>query len=275
MGLRAIILGCGSSGGVPRVGGDWGACDPCNPKNRRRRCSLLVEYWEGEAHVPHEKRTVVLIDTSPDLREQLLDAQTTHIEAVLFTHEHGDQTNGMDDIRAIAYRKREQIPTYMSAEAYADLKQRFAYIFEKPDGRIHPPILKVQPVIKAGDSLQIDGPGGALDIGVLDVPHGNVNALGFTFCGRAAYCPDAHDLSAATLASLERYDVWILDTLRYHDHPTHAHADKALRWAAQTRVKTLVTTNMHIDMDYETLRAALPGPQIIGYDGLVIERQYA
>ena len=266
--IEITILGCGSSGGVPRVGGDWGACDPSEPKNRRRRCSILVEYWQGDTEPPEAEKTVVLVDTSPDLREQLLDAGTQHIDAVLYTHDHGDQTHGIDDLRAIAYRKRNQIPVYMHEDTKTDLLQRFRYCFEKPEGRVHPPILDTQPTIKHGDKLQIPGPGGALDVGVFEVGHGSINALGFIFDGRAAYTPDVHTISPEVLQGLVGLDLWIIDALRYHSHPTHAHADKTLYWAAQTRAKQIILTNMHIDMDYENLGRELPGAQDVAYDGM-------
>ena len=266
--IKVTILGCGSSGGVPRVGGDWGACDPSNPKNRRRRCSILVEYWQGEGDVPQEQRTSVLVDTSPDLREQLLDAGTQHIDAVLYTHDHGDQTHGIDDLRAIAYRKRNQIPVYMNEDTKIDLLQRFRYCFIKPEGRVHPPILDSQPVINAGDSFEIDGPGGALPVSVIEVGHGSINALGFIFAGKLAYTPDVHTIDDTAMSALQNLDVWIVDALRYHSHPTHAHADRTLQWAAQSQAKQLVLTNMHIDMDYDTMVSEMPGNQIIGYDEL-------
>ena len=272
--LKATILGTGSSGGVPRVGGDWGACDPSEPKNRRRRCSILVEYWEGAADTHADQRTCVLIDTSPDLREQLLDTKTQHIDAVLFTHDHGDQTNGMDDLRAIAYRKRAQIPVYMNEFTKNALTERFRYCFEKPEGRVHPPILDIQPIIDSGDILEIEGAGGALKVEVFEVGHGNINSLAFKFCDQIAYSPDAHTLEDDALMVLNEINVWIVDALRYHDHPTHAHADKTLRWGAQTRCKQLVFTNMHIDMDYATLSSEMPGNQQIGYDGMEIAVSY-
>jgi len=268
--LRVKLLGCGSSGGVPRVGGDWGACDPENPKNRRRRCSILVEYWQGEGDVPQDERTIVLVDTSPDLREQLLDAGTRHIDAVLYTHDHGDQTHGIDDLRAIAYRKRNQIPVYMNNDTKTDLLQRFRYCFIKPEGRVHPPILDLQPTIDAGDCFDIDGPGGPLNVIVIEVGHGNINALGFVFENKIAYTPDVHTIDNTAMDALQNLDVWIVDALRYHSHPTHAHADRALQWAAQSRAKQLVLTNMHIDMDYETLKNEIMNAQTIGYDGLQI-----
>ena len=268
--IDITILGCGSSGGVPRVGGDWGACDPNEPKNRRRRSSILLEYWEGESKPMQEDCTIILVDTSPDLREQLLDAGIQHIDAVLYTHDHGDQTHGMDDLRAIAYRHRSQIPVYMNVETKIDLYTRFAYCFNKPEGRIHPPILKLEQIIKKGDNLKIPGPGGIVDVNVFEVGHGSINALGFKFLDSIAYSPDAHTIDKTTLGNLSGIDIWIVDALRYHRHPTHAHADQALMWGAQTLTKRLVFTNMHIDMDMASLKSELPGKQSVGYDGMLL-----
>ena len=273
--IEITLLGTGSSGGVPRVGGDWGACDPNEPRNRRRRCSLLVEYWQGsETNPAKSERTIVLVDTAPDLREQLLDAQIDHIDAVLYTHDHGDQTHGIDDLRAIAYRKRGRIPVYMSAEAKENLYDRFLYCFELPKGRVHPPILDLQPLIAANSRIEISGAGGTIPVHVFEVGHGNINALGFIFADRYAYSPDARTINNPTLERLTQLDIWIVDALRYHSHPTHAHADQTLLWAAQTRVKQIVLTNMHVDMDYKTLCDELPGNQVVGYDGYKIRKTY-
>ena len=270
--MQITILGCGSSGGVPRVGGDWGACDPLEPKNTRLRSSILVEYWQGEgAEMPSEdKRTVVLVDTSPDLRTQLLAANTQHIDAVIYTHDHGDQTHGIDDLRAIAYRQGARIKTYMGEESQNDISKRFKYCFVKPEGRMHPPILDLQDFIKSGDSINISGPGGELPVSVFEVGHGNVNAFGFIFCGKTAYTPDVHTISENTLEQLTGLDTWILDALRYHKHPTHAHMDLSLNWGAQTRTKKMIFTNLHIDMDYQTLKSELTGLHVPAYDGMVI-----
>ncbi len=269
--LQITILGCGSSGGVPRVGGDWGACDPFEPKNARSRCSILVEYWQskdGQGHA--SERTVVLVDTSPDLRRQLLDCNIDHIDAVIYTHDHGDQTNGVDDLRAVAYGQGARIPTYMGAETKETLLQRFGYCFEMPKGRVHAPILELQDLIADTDKFSISGPGGDLPISVFEVGHGNTNAFGFTFCGKIAYTPDVHSVSTEVLNRLEGLDIWIVDALRYHKHPTHTHMDKTLIWGAQTKTKQLVFTNMHIDMDYNTLSSELLGAHICAYDGMVI-----
>ncbi len=269
--LKITILGCGSSGGVPRVGGDWGACDPDEPRNARSRCSVLVEYWQGNRGQGAAcDRTVVLVDSSPDLRRQLLDCRVDHIDALIYTHDHGDQTNGIDDLRAIAYRQGARIPSYMGADTKQALLQRFGYCFEMPKGRVHAPILQIQNLIADGDLVNIPGPGGDLPIGVFEVGHGNANAFGFVFCQKLAYTPDVHSIDSQTLARLENLDIWILDALRYHKHPTHSHMDKALVWGAQTKTKKLVFTNMHIDMDYRTLSSELPGGHEPAYDGMVV-----
>ena len=263
--LRLTILGCGSSGGVPRVGGDWGFADPDEPKNRRSRSSLLVEKLGSEGV------TTVLVDTSPDLREQLLRAGVTRLDAVMYTHDHADQTHGIDDLRAIAYRMRAQIPTFMDAHTQTHVAERFSYCFEMPEGRVHPPILDLQPLLEDGDTRRVDGPGGIIDVGVVAASHGPTPTLVFTFDGRVAYSPDVWDIPENGLARLQELELWICDALRYNDHPTHAHADKTLRWLAQTRTRRCVMTNLHIDMDYDTLRAELPPVVEPAWDGMVIE----
>jgi phosphoribosyl 1,2-cyclic phosphate phosphodiesterase len=137
--LRVTILGCGSSGGVPRVGGEWGACDPQDPRNYRTRCSLLVEAYQGT--YSHETSTVVLIDTSPDLRTQLLRAKVSHVDALLYSHDHADQSHGIDDLRAIVYHQRKRIPTFMDEVTQYNLVRRFGYIFETPPGSHYPALL--------------------------------------------------------------------------------------------------------------------------------------
>lgn len=270
MGLRAVILGCGSSGGVPRVGGDWGYCDPENPKNRRTRSSLYVEYWRGDEMAPREQRTCVLIDTSPDLREQCLAADIQRLDAVLFTHEHADQSHGIDDLRAIAYRMRTQIPTYMDAHTKSHVHSRFHYCFEKPEGRVHPPILALQPLMKGGDVITIEGPGGALAIDVLQLSHGPTPSLGFIFNAQMGYAPDVWDIPDDAMTKLGDIDTLIVDALRYNDHPTHANADKTLSWLARTRARRGILTNLHIDMDYDTLASELPPNTTPAYDGMSV-----
>lgn len=268
--LRITVLGCGSSGGVPRVGGDWGVCDPNEPKNRRTRCSILVEQWFGEGGITPNNCTTVLIDSSPDLREQLLKAGTKRLDAVLYTHDHADQVHGLDDLRALAYRMRKRIPAYMDKPTKDNVFNRFGYCFEVPKGRVHPPILELKPLIKDGDKVNIAGPGGNIEFDVLGLSHGPTPSLGFYINGRIVYTPDVHDIAPDVLSRIHRPDYWIIDALRYLENPTHAHADKALSWLAQTQTKHGVLTNMHIDMDYITLRSELCDGQDVCHDGMTI-----
>jgi len=268
MGLRAIILGCGSSGGVPRIGGDWGICDPAEPKNLRTRSSILVQKWEGDAEPNPKACTNLLIDTSPDLRAQLLRENIRHLDAVFYTHDHADQSHGIDDLRAIAYRMRAQIPTYMDSHTKTHVFDRFKYCFEMPEGRVHPPILALQDLISDGSQTVISGPGGGLTIETLEVSHGPTPSLGFLIDGKLAYSPDVWGVSDDVLRRLYGIDVWIVDALRYSRHPTHAHADKTLSWLARTQAKSAVLTNLHIDMDYATLREELPPIIQPAYDGM-------
>jgi phosphoribosyl 1,2-cyclic phosphate phosphodiesterase len=265
MTLRATILGCGSSGGVPRVGGDWGFCDPNEPKNRRTRSSLLVEKT-GEGGT-----TSILTDTSPDLREQLLAANVKRLDAVLYTHDHADQTHGIDDLRAIAYRMRTQIPTYMDAPTETHIVDRFRYCFEMPEGRVHPAILSLQPLLEDGQTIDIDGPGGVISVHVIAASHGPTPVLAFVFDGTLAYSPDVWDFTDEGLDRLTGIDTWICDALRYNDHPTHAHADKSLSWFARTKTRRAILTNLHIDMDFNVLGEELPVIATPAFDGMIVD----
>jgi len=217
---------------------------------------------------PVRERTAILIDTSPDLRQQFLTADITRIDALLYTHDHADQSHGIDDLRAVAYRARKRIPTYMDAHTKEHLFKRFEYCFEMPEGRVHPPILELQTLIKGGDSFKIEGPGGHLSIDVLELSHGPTPSLGFMFEGKLAYTPDVWEVPETSLKALEGIDTWITDALRYNAHPTHAHADKSLAWLAKVKARRGILTNLHIDMDYVTLKKELFGTIEAGYDGM-------
>lgn len=270
MTLRLTILGCGSSGGVPRVGGEWGICDPENPKNRRSRCALLVEKWNGTEIPPIEQRTVLAIDTSPDLREQFLKAGVEKLDAVFYTHDHADQSHGIDDLRAIAYKMRKQIPTYMDAPTKEHVYTRFQYCFDMPEGRVHPPILELQEILKDKDVVKISGAGGEISVRALELSHGPTPSLGFLFDSKAFYSPDVWDVPDNAFESLNNLDVWIVDALRYNQHPTHAHADRALTWLARSQTKQGILTNLHIDMDYDILSREIPNSIKPAFDGLSI-----
>jgi phosphoribosyl 1,2-cyclic phosphate phosphodiesterase len=264
--VRVTILGCGSSGGVPRVGNEWGACDPSDPRNRRTRCSLLVEYYQGE--YSHEAATVVLIDTSPDLREQLLAAKVTHIDGLLYTHDHADQSHGIDDLRALVYNQRKRIPAYMDEATAKSLLIRFAYIFKTPEGSSYPALLDNMDMPTPGKNVTIDGPGGAVEFQVLAQNHGDIDSLGFRF-GPVAYCNDCKLLPAASLAACAGVDLFIVDALRDTTHPSHANVAQALEWIETVKPQRAILTNMHIDLDYSELSARLPAGVAPAVDGLV------
>jgi phosphoribosyl 1,2-cyclic phosphate phosphodiesterase len=260
MTLTLTILGCGSSAGVPRPALGWGRCDPNNPKNRRRRCSLLVERRSGEGV------TRVLIDTSPDLREQLIDAHVDHLDAVFLTHEHADQTHGIDDLRSVVLHQRRRIPTYFNLSTAKDIMARFSYCFITPEGSEYPPIL-TRHGIEAGESQEILGKGGAIVLSAFGVQHGNIPSLGYRI-GNAAYLPDVSDIPEASWPALEALDLWIVDGLRYAPHPSHFSVDDALSWIERFKPKRAVITNMHSDLDYEVLRLSLPEGVAPAHDGL-------
>ncbi len=258
--MRFTILGCGSSGGVPRLGGHWGACDPTNPKNHRRRCSMLVERVEGDAI------TRVLIDTSPDLRQQLLDAEVGELDAVIWTHSHADHVHGLDDLRMIVFNMRRRLPVWADGDTQNDLFSRFGYAFVQPDDSPYPPILDMHTI--KGDVV-IDGAGGAVTFSPFKVGHGSIDALGFRI-GGLAYLPDVAQMTDEAWQAVEGLDCWILDALRRTPHPTHSHLDQSLEWIARAAPKRAVLTNMHNDLDYETLEAETPGHITPAYDGMVL-----
>lgn len=264
MSLSFTILGCGSSGGVPRLGNDWGACDPAEERNRRSRCSLLATRTGpgGETHV--------LVDTAPDLRAQLLAADVGVVDAVLFTHDHADQSHGIDDLRPMTFRIGGRVPVYLDEPTGATLKQRFNYCFETPDDGSYPPILEARDMPACGDALTINGAGGAITTIPLDQDHGrNTRSLGFRF-GDAAYSNDVVDLPEDTLEALSGVTLWIVDALRYTPHPTHAHLERTLGWIDRLKPQLAVLTNLHIDMDYATLRRELPHGVVPAFDGMRI-----
>ena len=258
---RFTILGCGSSGGVPRLGGNWGACDPANPRNYRRRCSLLIEQ-EDTGGV-----TRVLIDTSPDLRAQLLDAGVGTLDGVVYTHAHADHVHGIDDLRMIVFNLRRRLPVWADSTTRASLIERFGYAFQQPEGSAYPPILEMNRV--DGD-VTIDGAGGPIALRPFAVPHGRIDALGFRI-GDLAYLPDVSEMSEQGWRACEGLDCWVLDALRRTPHPTHAHLERSLEWIARAVPRRAVLTNMHIDLDYATVDAESPAHVTPAHDGMTIE----
>ncbi|MEO1000373.1 MAG: MBL fold metallo-hydrolase [Pseudomonadota bacterium] len=258
--LRFTILGCGSSGGVPRLGGHWGACDPENPKNVRRRCSLLVEREEEGG------TTRVLIDTSPDLRQQLLDAGVGHLDAVLYTHQHADHVHGLDDLRMIVFNRRARLPVWADGATTDALISRFGYAFVQPEGSPYPSILELREI---DGPVTVDGAGGEITFRPFRVGHGSIDSLGFRI-GPLAYLPDVAEMYEEAWAELEDLDCWIVDALRYKPHPTHAHLEQTLAWIARAAPRRAILTNMHIDIDYATVTAETPENVSAAYDGLTI-----
>ena len=237
--LRFTLLGTGSSGGVPRLGNVWGDCDPKNPRNMRRRCSMLVERIDGDMI------TRVLIDTSPDLRAQLLDAGVGTLDAVVYTHAHADHVHGLDDLRMIVFNMKRRLPVWADGDTQNALYARFGYAFVQPEGSPYPPILDMFTI--DGDVV-IDGAGGAITLRPLKVGHGSIDALGFRV-GGLVYMPDVAEIPAEIWPELAGLDYWVLDALRRTPHPTHVHLDCALDWLARAAPKQGVLTNMHVDMD--------------------------
>lgn len=262
MTLTLTILGCGSSGGVPRIGGDWGLCDPTNARNRRRRCSIMLEKAEASG------ATRVLIDTSPDLREQMLSESVGEIDGVWFTHEHADHTHGIDELRGFYLRQRRRVPIWADKPTMDMLRNRFAYCFQTLEGSDYPPTL-VPNLIKAGQEVTTTGAGGAVSAMPFLVNHGNLDVLGFRF-GNTAYTPDLNGIPEASAPYLSNLDLWIVDALKRDPHGSHFCLDDTLRAIARFRPGRAILTNMHVDMDYETLRAELPRGVEPAYDGMKV-----
>jgi phosphoribosyl 1,2-cyclic phosphate phosphodiesterase len=264
--IRFRILGCGSSGGVPRLtdqpGGDWGACDPTNPKNRRSRCSLLVQRQSNQG------TTSVLIDTSPDMRQQLLDAGVGSLQAVLYTHAHADHVHGLDDLRMVVFNMRQRLQVWADADTSNALLDRFGYAFVQPKGSAYPPICELNLITQ---NVTIEGPGGPLTFTPFTVAHGNIDALGFRI-NDVAYLPDVSDIPKDVWPQLMGLDTWIVDTLRRDPHPTHSHLANTLDWIAHAAPKHAILTNMHNDLDYATLLKETPDHIIPAYDGLTVTR---
>ncbi len=259
--LRFVILGCGSSGGVPRLGNDWGDCDPANPKNRRRRCSLLVERHGAQGV------TRVLIDTSPDMREQLLDAGVGVLDGVVYTHSHADHVHGIDDLRQVVFNMRGRLKVWADGPTQDALLGRFGYAFVQPAGSPYPPILDLYTI---DGPVRVEGPGGMVTLTPFHVGHGSMAALGFRI-GGLAYLPDAVTIPEETWSALQGLEVWVVDALRRRPHPTHAHLALTLDWIERVRPARAVLTNMHVDLDHDTVAAETPAHVTPAHDGMVID----
>ncbi|WP_421695003.1 MBL fold metallo-hydrolase [Aestuariivirga sp.] len=259
MSSKITILGCGSSAGVPRIGNDWGQCDASDPRNRRRRCSALVTRTGGGGE------TRVLIDTSPDLREQMLSSGISDIDAVLYTHEHADHTHGIDDLRAFYLLKRKRVEVWADDATGRMLTTRFAYCFYSAPGSDYPPILNLN-AMEPRKPVTITGAGGPVTALPFQVHHGTIDALGFRI-GGMAYTPDIDGVPEQSVSALQGLDLWVVDALRRTPHPSHWSLPQTLEWVARVKPKRTVITNMHVDLDFATLAKELPAGVEPAYDG--------
>lgn len=264
--LEVVILGCGSSGGVPRADGEWGVCDPGNPKNFRTRCSLLVRRKAADPAA----ETTLLVDASPELRLQTALAGVKRMDAVLLTHDHADQVHGLDDVRAFFLRQQGRIPCWMDEPTTRTMMQRFGYIFAGEGG--YPAICDERAIPAHGTDWVVEGPSGAIPVRTFDQDHGGVRSVGYRF-GGVAYSSDVVGLDEAAFEALADLDVWIVDALRRRPHPTHAHLDRTLEWIDRVKPRRAILTNMHIDLDFETLAAELPDGVEPAYDGLIFQHE--
>ena len=265
--LRLTITGCGSSPGTPRIIGDWGNCDPTNPKNRRRRAAALVERISSDGSI-----TRVAIDTGPDFREQMLDAGVNHLDGVVYTHAHADHIHGIDDIRGYYLAQQKLIDVFADAPTMARLHEGFGYCFETPLGSSYPPILNAH-MIDHDESFAIDGAAGPIHFQPLPQLHGDIISLGFRI-GGLAYCPDVSHFPPATTELMHGLDLLIVDALQYNPHPSHLSLAQALQWIEKLNPDRAVLTHMHIPLDYEKVKAETPAHVEPAYDGMVIELPY-
>ena len=263
MTLRFTMLGCGSSPGVPRPNGDWGACDPTEPKNRRLRASLLVERWAGEAV------TRVVIDTGPDFRAQCIANGIDRLDAVVLTHPHADHIHGIDDIRTFVLTSRRRMPVYADAGTFARVKEAFAYCFTRPPGSDYPPICE-HIGIEQDTAFSIQGPGGEIAFEPLVQTHGSIQSLGFRI-GGLAYCSDVSAMPTETVERMHGLDVLIVDALQYRTHPSHFSVSEAVAFSRSIRPRRTILTHMHTPLDYQTLVTELPETFEPGFDGLTLE----
>jgi phosphoribosyl 1,2-cyclic phosphate phosphodiesterase len=253
--VKVRILGGGTSSGVPRIGNDWGACDPAEPRNRRTRASIVVE----------TATTRILVDTGPDMREQLLAANVDRIDAVIWTHDHADHTHGIDDLRQIYHAMRAPVRGFARASTAAILRDRFGYVFEGKHGYPPTATLELLP-----DNLTI----GDIELHVVDQPHATITSAGLRFAadgGAVGYATDFHDLTDDMRSIYQNLDAWIIDVLRRAPHPSHPHLAQALPWIAELAPRQAVLTHLDQSMDYAGLLAELPPGVIPGHDGLEIE----
>ena len=261
---RFTILGCSSSPGVPRPHGDWGACDPENPKNRRTRAAFLVE------QIGPEGSTVVVVDTGPDFRQQMIAANVQRLDAVLYTHAHADHLHGIDDIRTYFILQRHRIPVYAEPFTMERIRQGFAYCLETPAGGNYPPIATPYLIQTMDQPVVIKGPGGPIEFWPHLQAHGDIISLGFRI-GDVAYCSDVSDFPLETIDKLSDLGVLIIDALQYKYHPSHLSLEQALGWIDRLAPKRAILTHMHTPLDYEVVMRNTPAHVEPAFDGLSFE----
>jgi phosphoribosyl 1,2-cyclic phosphate phosphodiesterase len=262
--LRFTILGCGSSPGVPRITGDWGACDQLNPKNRRLRASMLVERIK-----PAGEKTIIVIDTGPDFRQQMINAGVKRVDAIVYTHAHADHIHGIDDLRGFWLETKKLIDIHADETTSARLREGFFYCFETPRGSYYPPIVRENRILHQ-EIFTISGPGGEIRFEPLPQQHGSIVSLGFRI-ENIAYCSDVSDFPETTAARLTGLDVLVIDALQHEPHPTHISLRQSLVWIARFAPKRAILTHMHTPLDYGTVLATTPDNVEPGFDGLVFE----
>lgn len=266
MGFRRVftILGCGSSPGVPRINGDWGACDPNNPRNRRSRAALLVEQIG-----PNGGRTTIAIDTGPDFRGQMIAAGVTSLDAVIYSHGHADHLHGIDDIRGFFHSSGKRIPIWADAFTMDRIRAGFGYCLEQPTGSDYPPIAEPRIIPPSLSPVIIDGEGGPVSFHPLLQRHGSIDSLGFRV-GDFAYCSDVSDFPDETRSKLSGLDVLVIDTLQYRPHPSHLSLEQSLEWIRHFAPRRAILTHMHTPLDYDTVMRETPDHVEPAYDGMQI-----
>ncbi|WP_296104450.1 MBL fold metallo-hydrolase [uncultured Agrobacterium sp.] len=262
---RFTILGCSSSPGVPRINGDWGACDPTNPKNRRTRAAFLIEQISPDGGV-----TTVVVDTGPDFREQMIAAGVKAIDAVIYTHHHADHLHGIDDLRGYFITSGSRIPIYAEPDTMQRIRDGFPYCLETPAGSNYPPIVKPNLIEDLDQDIVIKGEGGPLRIRPHLQQHGDIVSLGFRV-GDVAYCTDVSDFPPESVEKLQNLDMIVIDTLQYRYHPSHLSLEQSLGWIETFGAKHAILTHMHTPLDYETVLRETPDHVEPGYDQMRFE----
>ena len=256
-------MGCGSSPGVPRIGGDWGNCDPANPKNRRLRASLLIEKFGPDG------KTTVVVDTGPDFRQQMLANNIGFADGVIFTHAHADHIHGIDDLRSFVINRRQKVDVWADNHTSLRMHEAFAYCFHTPPGSNYPPILNENRIV-AGQSFDVNGAGGSINFLPFEQVHGNIVSLGLRI-GDLAYSSDVSDLDDRALPHLDNLDIWIVDALQYKPHKSHFNLEQTLGWIDRLRPKRAVLTHMHTPLDYQIVLNETPVHVEPAFDSMVID----